>query len=338
MLNGCRLGGKKILVTGGAGFLGRHLLPRLLANGAQVCCIVRSPKARLPEGVAAIDGDCANVADMERAVRGRDMVIHMAGLLFGTTWRDYLAANASMARNIALAVQKEPSARRVVFISSLAASGPSGQSPGRGESMAPAPVSAYGWSKLLAESILAEHLGDRLVILRPPIVYGSGDRGLLPLFRSCGRGYGVSPGHFPVSAIHAADCASAIILACLPDASGVYHLNDGAVYDMDGICQAIGRAQGRQKVRVLHPPLAFMSASASLSSAGYAAAAGIFRMFGWQAPCPPAWNRDKFRESAQAGWLADAGRITGELGFRPGIDINAGMAEAVAGYRREGWL
>ena len=52
----------------------------------------------------------------------------------------------------------------------------------------------------------------------------------------------------------------------------------------------------------------------------------------------PNWNLDKYREARQAGWLSDGSRIRRELGFTPCMSLEAGMAEAVEGYRREGWL
>lgn len=330
--------GARVLVTGASGFLGRHLLPQLLANGASVTALVRSARSAksLPAGVNAAMGDCGDRGQIERAIAGHDIVIHMAALLFGGTWRDYLDVNSAFARNIAQAAKKEPSLKRVVLVSSLAAAGPSGHAPGRSESERPEPVSAYGWSKLMAEEILAGALCEKLVILRPPIIYGSGDKGLLPLFKSCARGFGVSAGmrKFPVSIIHANDAAKAIILACSPKASGVYHLSDGAAHDMDGICQAMGRALGREKVTVLRPPLPLMGASAAISSSVY----GMLKAFGASGIRPPAWNRDKYLEARQPGWLANSGRIRSELGFAPAYDLEAGMEEAASGYKKDGWL
>lgn len=333
-----QLKGAKVLVTGGAGFLGRHLLPLLLAEGAEICCLVRSQAsaARLPAGVKAILGDCNDAGQTARAAGGQEIIIHMAGLLFGSAWRNYLAANGRMAQNLANAAQNETALRKFVFVSSLAAAGPCAQVPGRSEAMPWEPVSAYGWAKLLAERTVIAALGQKAVILRPPIIYGSGDKGMLPLFRAAARGFGVGR-NFPVSAIHGSDCARAIMLLCGKDSEGVYHLNDGNIYSMDDLSLAMGRALGREQIKLIHPPLPVMAASAAIAGACYSMISCAARAIGCEAPAAPQWNMDKYREAAQCGWVADGRRLE-RLGFRAEIDLDDGMAEAAAFYRREGWL
>lgn len=336
MLNGQKQ--VKVLVTGASGFLGRHLLPKLGQAGADVTALCRSSAASLPPDVRKIAGDCGDLSAMRRAVAGQDLVIHMASLLFATDWREYLSANVAYAENLARAVQEENPECRVVLVSSLAASGPSAEAPGRKESDPAQPVSGYGWSKLMAERTLAAALGERLSIIRPPIIYGSGDRGLLPLFKSCARGIGVSPGwrRFPVSLIHADDAADAILLAAgLP---GLWHLSDGEVYSMDAVCQAMALAQGRKGCFVAQSPLALMAFTASVSELAYGLGRKMGKFAGREPGRPPAWNRDKYRESSQPGWLADGSLIRRELGFSAKYDLAAGMAEAVAGYEKEGLL
>ncbi|WP_291302568.1 NAD(P)-dependent oxidoreductase [Desulfovibrio sp. MES5] len=352
----------RVLLTGGTGFVGRHLLPQLLRAGARVTCLTRasSHTAGLPEGVAVAQADLGSGRGLTEALEGQDVVIHMAALLFGLGWQDYLRANARAAACLAEAIRQadgsaakrgQPGIQRLVLVSSQAATGPCGTAPGVNDDAVPAPVSAYGWSKTLTEQILGRALGDRMVTLRPPIIYGSGDKGLLPVFKGVMRGVAVSPGfgrEFPVSAIHARDMGQAVICACRPDAQGVYHLNDGQAHNMSDFCRVMGQAVDKalhrppRAVHVIHMPLPIMALTAGLSSAfGIVADALLGRLpasFGGRLRRAPNWNLDKYREARQAGWLSDGSRIRRELGFTPCMSLEAGMAEAVEGYRREGWL
>lgn len=337
------LAGARVLVTGGTGFVGGHLLPLLLDAGAEVTCLVRASSRRdhLPAGVACAEADLATGRGLAAALAGKDICIHMAALLFGLGWQDYLAANVAAAQHLADAIRDNAAAgqrlARFVQVSSLSASGPCATGSGVPDNVVPAPVSAYGWSKLMVEQVLGRALGDSMVVARPPIIYGSGDRGLLPVFQGVARaGIAVSPGagrEFPVSCIHGRDMARAILHLCLPQARGVYHINDGRQYTMTTFCQAMGRALGRDHVRVVRMPLSVMAVTAAASTLWGMAASAVRR--GGRAPN---WNLDKYREARQAGWLCDGSRMAGELGFAPSLSLDEGMDEAVNGYRQRGWL
>lgn len=333
----------KIAVTGGTGFLGSHFLSAAGRAGFEATCLVRS-QSQPPAGVAVARGDCLEAEALTRLASGQDVLAHMAALLFGSTWQDYFRANLRAARLIVEALAALPQdrrPRRLVFVSSLAAAGPCAVPPGRSEAEEPEPVSAYGWSKLCCEQTLAAAPVPELVILRPPIIYGSGDKGLLPIFRGAAAGIGVSPGafrKFPVSVIHAADASAALVLACQANISGVYHLSDGAPVDMDIFCQKAAQALGRSGCHVFHAPLPLMAATAAASDLFYLAAAKTRAWLGAPPPRPPHWNKDKYNESRQDGWLANAAKFSADTGFRPQVDLDAGLAEAVAGYRERGWL
>lgn len=343
------LQGKKVLVTGGTGFVGHHLLPRLLKAGAQVTCLIRTSSRlkELPGVVHTVTADLTTGRGLPQALAGQEVIIHMAALLFGLGWQDYLRANVRAAYQIATALQTLNAAdrqllSRFVLVSSLAAAGPSGiAAPQRASDAAPEPVSAYGWSKLMVEQVLGKALGEKLVILRPPIIYGSGDRGLLPVFRGAARGFAVSPGlgrEFPISVVHAHDVAQAILLCAGPAASGIYYCNDGQTHHMADFCRAMGTALGR-RVRIIRLPLLFMALTAALASgASLAWAWGMNTFCGKSIQKAPNWNLDKFREARQSGWLCDDTRIRQELAYRSEMDLASGMTEAVTGYREKGLL
>ena len=324
---------QRILLTGGTGFVGRHLAQALVGR-TELSCMARA-RSRidlLPPGVRVFQADIAGGQGIDAAMAGQDCLIHLAATLFSSSWRHYLRDAANMAQRLGSAAQRA-GIRRVVVVSSLAATGPSAQSPGVPDDASPAPVSAYGWSKYLAELAFAQELGPearpeaRLVVLRPPIIYGPGDRGLLPCFKAAKLGLVMAPrGHFPVSAVHVRDAVQGILCCLKPEARGVYHINDGAEHSMASLGRAMAAAQGRGAL-ALPVPRPALAVSAAL--AGLAACLGL----------PPAsWNMDKYREACGAGWLCSAARISSELGYGPSMPLREGMADAVAGYKALGWL
>lgn len=327
---------RKICVTGATGFVGSHLVPALIKDGHEVTCLVRDAKRELPAGARAVKGDLLTGEGVAEALKDRDALIHLAALLFGASWRDYLAQNATAARHLA---KHAGELKKVVYVSSLAAAGPCAAKPGLPENATPRPVSAYGWSKLICEEIFKNAAKD-LVILRPPIIYGSGDKGLLPLFRAARKGIATSPGFardFPVSILHARDAVDAILAALHTETRGVYHLSDGEIHTMETFARAMGDALGRKDLRVFKTPLPIMAASAALCSLYGKTVAKIGAIAGFS-PAPPRWNWDKYREAREAGWLADSAVARRELGFNPKVTLKEGMAETVAGYRSLGWI
>ncbi|MDO5535941.1 MAG: NAD(P)-dependent oxidoreductase [Desulfovibrionaceae bacterium] len=335
-MNTEHLRGKRVLLTGGTGFVGSRVVPLLVSAGAQVSILCRDSSRTdgLPDGVTVIRSDLLSGRGVEEALGQCDIFIHMAALLFGLGWQDYLSANCGAAQTLARALtslgDRGPS--RVVLISSLAGAGPCGSAPGRDEDRPQEPVSAYGWSKMVTENVLKAALGDRLVILRPPIIYGSGDLGMLPVYRGLARGVSAVPGlgrDFTVSVIHVDDVAQAVALACLEKASGVYHLDDGHPLPMADFYRAAAKALGR-RAAVFHLPLWFMGLTAWLCTAA-ASAAAPFRRPGSRAPN---WNMDKYREARQEGWVGTNRRISAELGFAPSRSLEDGMKETIEGNRR----
>jgi nucleoside-diphosphate-sugar epimerase len=327
---------RRILITGATGFVGRHVV-QALAGKTEIRCLVRSVSRAgglLPPGVRLFRGDLGSGAGLDAAVEGmdgRDCVIHLAAVLFASSWQEYLRGNVAFAARIGDAA-RSAGIGRVFMVSSLSATGPCGRSPGVEDDSPPAPVSAYGWSKYAAELALARALAGgttartegSLVVLRPPVIYGPGDRGLLPVFTAAKRGLVVTPGRgrFPVSLVHVRDAVQGVLRCLRPEARGVYHINDGAEHDMGSFGAGIAEAFGRKPLVLSVPgPLLALSAAA----ADFAAKLGF--------PQGP-WNADKCREARREGWLCSARRIAGELGYAPRVRLREGIRRSIEGYRR----
>jgi nucleoside-diphosphate-sugar epimerase len=118
----------RILVTGGTGFIGRHLCRRLVERGDHVVALVRSPSktTHLPAGVETLTGDLSLFADPNVELPPFDVVVHLAGVVAADRPAEYEAINFTAVRDVVgcLARQKWKPAR-LLFASSLAAAGPS---------------------------------------------------------------------------------------------------------------------------------------------------------------------------------------------------------------------
>jgi len=319
---------QRILLTGGTGFVGRHLA-RTLAGRTELACMVRATSRidLLPPGTRLFRADFAKGQGLDAAMEGQDCLIHLAATLFAASWQTYLHDAVLLAKQLGAAARRA-GIGRIVLVSSLAATGPCAQSPGVTDTAFPAPVSAYGWSKYMAELTFAREFSPAgLVVLRPPIIYGPGDKGLLPYFKTAKCGLIAVPGGaFPVSAVHVQDAVQGVLCCLKPEAQGVYHINDGAEHSMASLGLAMAAAFGRTAL-VLRMPRPLLAASAAI--AHLAAGIGL---------PPGSWNMDKYREARVEGWLCSATRITAELGYAPSMSLREGMADTIRGYRQLGWL
>ncbi len=195
----------ELLLTGATGFVGRNFLLKLLseregARWSRIILPVRDPQKLRSQ----LEGEGMEVSEnlticqvkedtweLPSDVRP-DLVIHAAGRLFGREREEYFQTNVS--GSLRLAAQLPENARMIV-LSSLAAGGPTpSDEQARTMGCSDAPVSYYGESKLAMEQSLRKRLGERLLILRPPMVLGPRDAATLPLFQMAKGGVRVKPG------------------------------------------------------------------------------------------------------------------------------------------------
>src|SRR3954469_6491662 len=235
-----RLVPMKIFLTGGSGFLGSYVAEQLAEQGHTVRALVR-PRSerkildRLPR-VEFARGAIEDRASLDAAMDGVDAVIHVAGLVKARRPEEFFQVNTEGTKNLLAAAEaRAPGLKRFVYVSSLAAVGPSSDGQPVHDDAPPRPVTQYGRSKLAAEQavLLAK---DRLpvTVIRPPLIYGPRDRETLAFFTSVKNGVlpVLGDGRNTLSVIYGEDCASALVRAALSDGpSGrAYFVDDGSVY------------------------------------------------------------------------------------------------------------
>ncbi len=186
----------RVLVTGGTGFIGRHVVSRLSSRGHAVRVLVRGV-TELAQGVEAFHGDLERPAELAPGLEGVDHVVHAAALLDPIHDADAADRVNRIATEQLFDAAARAGCRSFVFLSSQAAVG---FHPGGGL-VAPdaecSPTTIYGRSKRDAERALLARsaTGPRLVVLRPPTVYGPGERrNFLALTRAVDSGFFVVPG------------------------------------------------------------------------------------------------------------------------------------------------
>lgn len=227
---------RTIALTGATGFIGGTLARQLHAGGWQVRALVRpGSKQTQLTGIAAelVEGRLEDDASLRRLTAGTAAVIHCAGAVRGITRADFDRVNvAGVARLAQAAATREPPPR-FLLISSLAA-----REPG---------LSHYAASKHRGELALVETAGAmEWTALRPPAVYGPGDKELLPLFVWIGRGVVpvVSSPGARFSLIYVEDLAAAV-LRWLENGRcerRVFELHDGRQggYDWEDVIEISG--------------------------------------------------------------------------------------------------
>ena len=302
--------GSLIAITGATGFIGSSLCTRLLERGFHVRALVRDPdKARelAAQGASIIKGDLKNTAALQQFVAGSDAIIHIAGAVRGASQADFDQVNVAGTAALLSAIQAQAQQPRLLLLSSLAAGQPD--------------LSWYAHSKREGEKLLEQCPDLDWIILRPPAVYGPGDKEMLPIFQWMARGIAFVPGSAEarISLIHVADLVAAI-MACL-HSPGTHHqtlsLSDGkpAGYDWREMA-AIAGATWARRVRLWRVPAWLLDAAAQLN----------LRMAGINGSAPML-TPSKLRELRHCDWVADNEAICAVTEWTPTITLPEGLTE-----------
>lgn len=326
-----------VVVTGSTGFIGRHLVDALLERGDEVRALVRpeTPTDRRDPRVGHWEADLLD----DRSVRespiwhGATQVYHLAGVTKGRTLDQFRAGNVFPTANVLAALAgRGGRPPRVVLVSSQAAAGPASAAdvPVR-ESDPPAPIEAYGRSKLQAEQATVRYRNVLpITIVRPSSVYGPGDRDFLNVFRQERHRVALRavPRDHAFSLVHVRDLVRALLAAAEQTVAvgRTYFVADARPVTWGELYDAIDEVIGRSPIGVTVPSLVrdLAARGGDLVSAITGRATIV--------------NRNKALLARPRWWLCDSSLARQELGWDSEIPLLDGLRETYNWYVESRWM
>jgi nucleoside-diphosphate-sugar epimerase len=321
----------RAFVTGASGFIGQHLVKKLLQSGWTVRALIH--KRPLPEtaGLESVKGDINNRAEWVDALEKTDVVFHLAAALGGSLLnkKDFQRINTEGTKEL-LEAAKQAGVQMAIHVSSAGVLGSVRAGQTADESYPPHPQNVYDRTKLDAEKFALQKAkeGMSVAVVRPGWVYGPGDRRTFKLVRSIARKRFVlvTRGTACQTPVHIDDLIQGIWLCTEKARSGeVYHLAGKEVLTVRQIVESIASATERSIPKVTLPLFPVRVAAWKLEKS--------FKLFDREAPL----TRGKLSFFIHPKPLAIEKSVR-ELGYTPKIEFKTGIAETVHWYREQGWL
>ncbi len=301
---------RTLAVTGGTGFVGSHFLRLATAAGYEVRALSRGWKPP-EERIDWIDGALDRPDGLAKLCAGADAAVHIAGAINARDRAAFEKVNAGGTASL-IDAARDAGIRRFVHVSSVAAREPE--------------LSDYGWSKAKSVRLVAAS-GLEWTIVRPPAVYGPGDRETLELFRMARRGFVALPPRGRFSLLHVEDLCR-LLLASLEEpetVSETYEPDDGREggWDHRHFARSLGRLFGRRAATVAMPRTLLRAASRHdrLVRRG-------------RAKLTP----DRVRYFCHPDWVAASERRPPPALWAPEVRTPTGLKDTADWYRQQGWL
>ena len=344
----------KILVTGASGFIGSFIVEEGLQKGMQVWAGMRSTSSKKylknPDvRFAELDFNHPErlkkqLEQCKKEFSGWDYIVHAAGATKCLHREDFFYTNTTGTQNFVEALQAlDMVPRMFVFVSSLSVYGAIRETPAPidnrksswiyapiQETDTPCPNTAYGESKLKAEQFLKSQIGFPCIILRPTGVYGPRETDYFLMAKSIKQHIDFAVGYKPqeITFVYVKDLVQLVYKALEKGVAGrSYFVSDGQVYNSRAFSDLIQKEMGNPPVLHIKAPLWFLR--------GVCAASQLIN--GWLNKAS-ALNGDKYHILSQRNWQCDITSACNELDYQPQYPLERGVKEAIAWYRKEGWL
>lgn len=325
----------KALVTGATGFVGSHLVDKLIEKNYEVYCLKRktsSTKWLDGKNVKYVEGDLFSNEALESCIKDMDYVFHVAGVVKAKNKEGFYHGNSDSTKNLLeIAYKVNPGLKKFIFVSSLAACGPAKTDKPVDESTVPDPITTYGLSKLKAEEEVFKYRDKfPISIVRPPAVFGPRDTEILIYFKTFSKGLNSVIGFDAkyLSLVYVEDLADGIILAAenkIADAQKYFVCFDKA-YNWDEIGSLTSKLLGKKALKIRLP-------HSVLYSVGYLA-----ELFSTFSSKPATLNIEKCKDITQLRWVCSNEKAKQELGFKAKYSLEESFKKTIDWYKEMKWI
>ena len=326
---------KIVVVTGGTGFVGSHLVDLLLKKNLTVRCIVRkSSSLKWLEGkdVEIIDCGLFDKEGLYDVLRDADYLYHVAGVVRSKTKKGFYTGNVETTKNLLEVIsESNKKIKRVVIVSSLTAVGPAQDGIPVNEVTEPNPITTYGKSKL-AEEKLAQEFMDKIpiTICRAPAIYGEREADIYAMFKGVQKGIMTLVGfnNKKLSLIHGRDFVNGLYLASMSEKTKnqTYFISSEEIYDWNTVSDSMEKAIGKKALRLKIP-----------HSIIYVVG-GVSHLANYFSSKPATFNLEKAKDFVQESWTCDTSKAKQDFGYSQQISLEDGMKSTVDWYREHKWL
>lgn len=326
-----------ILITGATGFIGSHLAEELLRRKEKIAVLIRDGNLgfleEMPEKdrkkIKIIYGDLLNEESLIKGLKGIDKVFHLAAIShpMNIPKQVYYDVNVQGTKNLLEACKKNK-IKEIVHVSTMSVFGFSRDGVPLNENSPKLPVSDYGISKKIGEEFALDFCkrnNIRIVVVRPPMVFGPRDMQFLKLFQLINTGFFplLKKGRAKIEFCYVKNLVSGILLAEKNGKNGeAYDFSDGKTYTIKEVFGEIAKAENKNLFPISAPVWAVKASGAIMQ--------WTYSIFGKKAPF----------NSGTSEWMSkdnqiDISKARTELGYKTVISLPESIKETIKWYKEK---
>jgi len=334
----------KILVTGASGFIGSHLVEKLVKDGHKVKVLIKNVASDDLDkrkdslellnklGIEIFEGDLLEKSSLKKAVQGVEVVFHLAAIArpMNIPRGDYFLVNETGTENL-LEECIGKKIKKIIIMSSVSAVGPTRDQKPVNEKTDCKPVDIYGFSKLAQEKIAGRYTQEYnlpIIILRPTMVFGPRDFEMLKLFKAVNKRF------FPIYGkdkcmefLYVENLVEACILAMEKGKIGEkYHISNSEHYSINEIISSIAKAENKKMLPIKLPYFVFVFGGYTMEL--------IAKILGFHPPFKHdtvVWMTKKF-------WYNDISKAKKDLDYKGKIGLDEGVKKTAEYYKEKGLI